>query len=512
VTAAAIAALYARYEDEKVRRGLVDFDDLLAGCADAMHQDAAFAAVQRWRWRHLFIDEFQDLNPLQHRLLLAWLGPSTDLCVVGDPHQAVYGWNGADPELLARVPSRWPSTELVYLDDNHRCSPQIVAAGAAVLGGAGDRLRSANPDGPPPTIRAYPSESAEAHGITAAVRRGHEAGRRWGAMAVVTRTNAQLLPIQRALTAAGVPFWSPAQRAVLDHPAARAVVADLGRRRRTPVQAIVADLAAQADETGDGEEERGGVLATLLDLARAFQRQQPESNAGQWLAWLPSALADDPSVPSPVDAVTLCSFHRAKGLEWEAVWVAGLEQGLVPIGRASSVAAEEEERRLLYVALTRASIELHCSWARQRTFGQRPVPRDPSPWLGLIQKTTGDRGGAGLRTGSTSGSGQWRVRLRDQRRRLQEDSRGRTAATLPPGWRQPDPDLVTRLRTWRADTARAAGLPAYVIFHDTTLTALAALRPRTTEELLGVPGLGPVKAGRYGPALLSVVSDRAAAG
>ena len=91
----------------------------------------------------MFVDEFQDLNPLQHRLLLAWLGPSTDLCVVGDPHQAVYAWNGADPDFLAQVPERWPSTEVLYLDDNHRCTPQIVAAAAAVLGAGGTRLRSA---------------------------------------------------------------------------------------------------------------------------------------------------------------------------------------------------------------------------------------------------------------------------------------------------------------------------------------------------------------------------------
>ncbi len=134
VPAAAIASLYGRYRDEKLRRGLVDFDDLLARCADAIDADHGFASVQRWRWRHLFVDEFQDLNPLQHRLLLAWLGPSTDLCVVGDPHQAVYAWNGADADFLAQVPARWPSTEVLYLDDNHRCTPQIVAAAAAVLG------------------------------------------------------------------------------------------------------------------------------------------------------------------------------------------------------------------------------------------------------------------------------------------------------------------------------------------------------------------------------------------
>jgi DNA helicase II / ATP-dependent DNA helicase PcrA len=111
VTAADLAALYSRYEHEKRRRGLVDFDDLLSLCADALEGDSEFAGAQRWRWRHVYVDEFQDLNPLQHRLLLAWLGASRDLFVVGDPHQAIYGWNGADPDLLAQVPRRWPSTE-----------------------------------------------------------------------------------------------------------------------------------------------------------------------------------------------------------------------------------------------------------------------------------------------------------------------------------------------------------------------------------------------------------------
>ncbi len=149
-------------------------------CADALERDAEFAGAQRWRWRHVYVDEFQDLNPLQHRLLLAWLGPSRDLFVVGDPHQAIYGWNGADPDLLAQVPRRWPCTEVIHLDANHRCTRQIVAAAAAVLGPAGGHLHSAGREGPQPAVRAYPSEIAEARGIAAEVRRRHAEGRRWG--------------------------------------------------------------------------------------------------------------------------------------------------------------------------------------------------------------------------------------------------------------------------------------------------------------------------------------------
>ncbi len=510
VPAPAIGSLYARYQDEKVRRGLVDFDDLLARCADAMDADPAFAAVQRWRWRHLFVDEFQDLNPLQHRLLMAWLGPSTDLCVVGDPHQAVYGWNGADAGLLAQIPARWPTAEVLYLDDNHRCTPQIVTAAAAVLGAEGARLRSAAGDGPPPEVRVYPTDTAEAHGIAAGLRAAGSRGRRWASLAVLTRTNAQLVTIQEALRAARIPFWSPAQGALLHDPVVRGILDEIRRNPRAPMQAVTADLAERAGEAQSSDELRSS-LTVLADLAGVFQRQVPDGVAAQWLAWLPSALSDDPRGPRPSDAVTLCSFHRAKGLEWDEVWVAGLERGLVPIGRATSPAAEAEERRLLYVALTRAGAALHCSWARHRTFSTGSAPRQASPWIELIEAASGDPVPADAE--APPDPGRWRRRLHVQRQQL--GGRGGSyppSVRLPPGWPEPDPEVMEALRAWRASAARAAGIPAYVVLHDATLAALASRRPRTTGELLAVPGLGPVKAGRYGPTLLSLLSDRAAAG
>jgi DNA helicase-2/ATP-dependent DNA helicase PcrA len=508
--AAAIGSLYARYQDEKVRRGLVDFDDLLACCAAAMESDPGFASAQRWRWRHLFVDEFQDLNPLQHRLLTAWLGSSTDLCVVGDPHQAVYGWNGADPDFLAQVPDRWPSTEVRYLDDNHRCTPQIVAAAAAVLGADGTRLRSAAVDGPPAEVRTYPTDTAEAHGIAAGLRAANARGVPWASLAVLTRTNAQLITIQEALRGARVPFWSPAQGALLHDPLMAGILDEIRRSPRSPMQVVVADLAEQVGETGSTDERRA-LLSVLIDLAGLFRRQVPDGVAAHWLAWLPSALSDDPRGPRPTDAVTLCSFHRAKGLEWEEVWVAGLERGLVPIGRATSAAAEAEERRLLYVALTRAGGALHCSWARQRTFATGSAPREASPWLELIGTASGSPvPGDGV---AAPEAARWRQRLRDQRQQLGRQGASHPAGLrVPAGWPEPDAELVSALRAWRAGAARAAGIPAYVVLHDATLAALASRRPRTTDELLAVPGLGPVKASRYGPTLLSLLSDQLATG
>jgi DNA helicase-2/ATP-dependent DNA helicase PcrA len=202
-----------------------------------------------------------------------------------------------------------------------------------------------------------------------------------------------------------------------------------------------------------------------------------------------------------LDAVTVGSFHRAKGLEWPAVWVTGLEQGLVPIGYATSRSAGDEERRLLYVALTRAERELHCSWAEARRSAGRLVPREPSPWLDALAATIDPDGAAGGPARS------WRQRLATERDRLRRSKRPpsfRPASGLP----EPDPAVVAALQLWRARAARAAGVPASILLHDRTLEALAAAEPRSIEELLAVPGVGGVKAARYGEALLAAVADR----
>ncbi len=273
-----------------------------------------------------------------------------------------------------------------------------MAAAAAVLSDAGSGLHSAAGDGPPPRIKAYPSEQAEAGGVAAGICAAHGEGRPWGAMAVLTRTNNQLIPIRRALDLAGVPVWAP------------------------------------SGVSSDGDDPTG-----------------------------------EPEPPPADEAVTLCSFHRAKGLEWDAVWVTGLEFGLVPIGRAITAAQEQEERRLLYVALTRAAAELHCSWARTRAFGSHAVPREPSPWLELIAAGTGAATGEQVEEVLVTSRAQWRSRLRDQRRQLASPPGRVERPRLPEGWPDPDVEVVGALRAWRAEAARAAGVPAYAVLHDATL-------------------------------------------
>jgi DNA helicase-2/ATP-dependent DNA helicase PcrA len=343
------------------------------------------------------------------------------------------------------------------------------------------------------------------------MRRTHDAGTPWNRLAALVRTNAQVVVLAEALRAAGIPVRTPGGAGLLEEATARRALAELGRRPAAPVATAVADLDAWAAPGGtatDPDEapapdarEVSSVLSTLADLARHARRLDPAMTVGGWLAWLPVMLGGDGD-DRRADSVTVCSFHRAKGLEWSAVWVCGVESGLVPIGHAQTAAALAEERRLLYVALTRAEDELHCSWAETRTFGARSVPREASEWLGLLAC-------AGAGTAPTADAGEWQRRLTDQRTRLRAGRDRRRPGSLPPGWPPPDGRVLEALREWRAETARGSAVPAHVVLHDTVLTALASLRPVDPAGLLAVPGLGPVKADRFGSTLLRLVAGEA---
>lgn len=502
VPASELAALFRRYETEKQRRGVIDFDDVLGRCAAAIETDPAFAGSQQWRWRHVFVDEFQDLNPAQHRLLRGWLGDHSDLCAVGDPNQAIYGWNGADPDHLANFAIYWPHAEIIHLDANHRCSPQIVQAAAAVLGGAGAALSSARAEGPAPTVRSYPSDDDEARAVAAAVVNARAEGVALAHMGVLARTNVQVRSLAAALDEAGVAHCVPGSEDVLTHPITARTLEGLHRRSARPARMAAADLR-EAAAAAERDAERD-VLETLVVLARQYDRIEPGGD-GQGLAdWIVAALARDRDGARP-GGVTVCSFHRAKGLEWSTVWVCGVEVGLVPIGHATTTEALDEERRLLYVAMTRASTALHVSWAQRRRFGAgHPAPRQPSPWLSLIDARLAEDDAGPTPLDATA----WRSRLDDQRRRLRgADSPAVTGGVaLAP----PDPELTSALRSWRRGVARASGVPGHVILHDRTLAALASLAPTTIDGLADVPGLGPVKIARYGPTLLSLISRREA--
>ena len=335
-----IAAAFDQYDQALVRRRALDLDDVLVRAGDLLLDDADFAERMHWRYRHLSVDEFQDVNPAQFRLIDALLGSRKDLCAVGDPNQAIYGWNGADPTLLDRLPDTVAGMEVVRLDENHRSTPQVVAAATAGLGHAVSvPPRSLAEDGPMPVVTAFDDETAEAEGVVSLILERSEDGRAWSDQAVLARTHDQLALMGRALGRAGIPYR------------------------------IAPGPESPATEAARTEDRRGAAVGTGAAVGPgARDRGEEAQGAG---------------------AVELATFHRAKGLEWTSVYVVGVEDGYVPIVYAESEAARAEERRLLYVALTRASEELHCSWARSRRMGNgRQMDRQPSPWLAAVARVS----------------------------------------------------------------------------------------------------------------------------
>lgn len=517
-----VAGWYAAYEEDKRRRGLVDFDDLLARCAERIERDPSAAAAQRWRARHLFVDEYQDLNPLQDRLLRAWLGTSTDLCVVGDPNQAIYGWNGADASFLTAFARHHPGAEIVELRDSYRSTPEVLGVAAAVLAGPGRRvepLTAHRAPGPVPVITGYRSDTDEADGVARAVRDLHRPGRPWSAQAVLVRTNAQVALLEAALRRVSVPCRVRGAHRFLDEPAVRDLLRTY-ERSAEPLVTTLADLdatvarlrrevlgaASDADVDHDGERHApepaapGSAVARMVEaheqvlrLGHELLASDPAARTDALPGWLRTVLLDDG--PEAADAVTLATFHAAKGLEWDAVHLAGLEAGYVPIRHARTPEAQAEEVRLLYVAVTRAAEVLRCTWAQTRTFGTDAVDRSPSPLLARLRGAAADL----ARTDEVAPLAP--IRFAEGRRELADhpapevDDRAATAAA------------ADRLRRWRAEEARRASVRPTVVLSDRALDELSRRRPRTDDELGAVAGLGPVGRRRHGARLLAVLAD-----
>jgi DNA helicase-2/ATP-dependent DNA helicase PcrA len=414
---AELADLYARYEAEKRKRRWLDFDDLLGWCADAIERDDDFAAAQRWRFRHFFVDEFQDATPLQLRLLRAWLGDRPDLCVVGDGAQAIYAFAGADASPLVDFARHFPGGRTLALTYNYRSTDAIVAVAEAALGPASgverDAPRAVRPADRGTEIRAFDDDAAEAEAIADACWHEFTNGVAWHRIGVLFRTNAQSSLFEAALTRRGVPFRVTGAQRFAARPAVRVLLDRLREADRSapgrPFTHHLGDLAADVDEEsgvddpsaadveveearprppGDvADDELRSHRDALLRFGREYLAAEngPGSVAG-FVSWLDLATRGESSGERGVDLVT---FHRAKGLEWQVVFVTGLERGLVPISWAGTPSARAEERRLLHVALGRAEDWVHCSWARERTAHGRRVTRQPTPWLAELERAAG---------------------------------------------------------------------------------------------------------------------------
>jgi len=359
--------------DEQRRRGIIEFDEVLLEFAEAVRHDRAFADAVRWFFRHVYVDEFQDVSAAQFEAVMALVGDRADLCVVGDPNQSIYGWNGADPSLMASLPARFPGLEVVRLDANYRSAPPIVAAAARVLhmavpAAGGERGAAA------PTLTRHTTPDDEADAIARAVRAAHAPNTPWSDIAVLARSNAYLEGIAAALHRSRIPYRIAGRLALLGRPAVREGLA--GLPHSVPAVEAALQLRSAAHDYDDAIER--GALHEVADLARDFDGLVPGGSVAAFIEWLPTVRPGD-TLAGP-DAVQLVTFHKAKGLEWRTVFVAGVHDGLVPVANGDV----EEERRLLYVAMTRAERALHLSYAGHPSpflpdgFDELAVPPAPS--------------------------------------------------------------------------------------------------------------------------------------
>lgn len=471
------AAVYADYETVKKKRGVIDFDDVLAHTIRDLRRNDDFADAVRWRFRHLLVDEAQDLNPLQHALVDLLRSGRDDLFLVGDPSQAIYGFNGADPSLLVDVETRFPGIEVVRLPVNHRCTPQIVAAGVHVLTATDQPspLVSNRADGPTVERLVADDETDEARHIVRFLLRCDPNLIRTGEVGVLARTNAQLGPIADALERAGLPVHrhatangTPLQAAVRQaaalgsasrlrgwaHDILDAPPVPQSLRHRTPEPRRAVD--DRSNDTGGDPERR--VAAAVLD----FLREQTLGDGATFRAWVATTNPFDDATTEGIDLLT---FHAAKGREWHTVLVTGVESSLVPHKSASTIAGKAEEGRLLYVAFTRATDRLLVTQAARRG----GYARTPSPFIAGLDLTE-----------PPPAPPPRRVRARV------------------------DP-LLGALREWRDEAARRANILPVQLCSDRDLTSIATERPTTAEELAAVTLFGQITAERLAPQILELV-------
>ncbi|MFL6145209.1 MAG: UvrD-helicase domain-containing protein [Labedaea sp.] len=519
VSSEQVAAVYRGYESLKTRAHLLDFDDLLLHTAAVLDEYPLIAEEFRDRYRCFVVDEFQDLTPLQQRVLDAWLGRRDDLTVVGDPNQTIYSFAGATPRPLLDFTRRFPEATVVRLERDYRSTPEVVAAANQLIASARDRPAGARlrlvgqrPNGPPPRFAEYDDEPAEATAVVDRIRELVGAGTPLSEIAVLYRVNAQSEVYEQALSQAGIPYLvRGGERFFARQEVRRAMVALRKAAGDAPtgelpkvVRELLEPIGLTADPPGGGAaRERWESLLALVELAEELAATLGDADLARFVVEL--ELRAQAQHPPTVEGVTLASLHSVKGLEWDAVFLVGLADGTLPIQHADGDdAAIEEERRLLYVGVTRAREHLSLTWALARAEGGKRRRRRSRFLYGLVPD--GHPAARDVGAGSRAAG---RPAARNQCRMCGSPLIGSQAVTAGRCQGCPstvDEELLGRLRDWRAERARTLQVPAYVVFTDATLTAIAEQRPVDSAALVSISGIGAAKLDRFGAEVLALVA------
>ncbi|WP_433477492.1 ATP-dependent DNA helicase UvrD2 [Spirillospora sp. CA-142024] len=514
-----VARVYAMYEQLRRERNLLDFEGMLELTAAVLTEHREVAGQVREQYRYFVVDEFQDVNPLQKMLLDTWLGDRDDLCVVGDPNQTIYSFTGASPSHLLDFTREHPGAKVVKLVRDYRSTPQVVRLANGVIGqarGVRHRLElvAQRDQGPEPLFNEYDDEVAEADDAARRARKLIEEGVPAREIAILYRINAQSETYESALAAAGVPYVLRGAERFFERPEVREAVVRLrgaaraGGDAETDGMGLIqtvrhvlsgAGFADQPPEGAGAARARWESLAALAQLAEDMAADNPKAGLPDFVAELEERAAAQHA--PPLEGVTLASLHAAKGLEWDAVFLVGLAEGTLPIVYAKTPEQIEEERRLLYVGVTRARVHLNLSWALSRSPGGAQMRR-PSRFLdGLTGKTTTHTPAPVDRSKRRPAKGPQPCRVCGRPLTAAVERKLGRCEDCPSELNE---ELLLALKDWRAQVSAEQKVPAYVVFTDATLQAIAEHGPESLEELARIPGVGKVKLDRYGDAVLTL--------
>ena len=513
---ATVARVFAAYEQVKRDQGRMDMEDVLLCAAALLSEDERVAAEVRRQYRWFVVDEFQDVSPIQSALLDLWLGGRSDLCVVGDPAQTIYSFAGASSTYLTDFPRRHPGTQALELVRNYRSTPQVVDTANRLLAGttsAGVQLRAQREAGPEVTYTEHADEVAEGESVAAQILALRSAGTPMREVAVLFRINAQSEAFEEALAARGIPYVVRGAARFFERAEVRKAVTLLRGNARgedgsgdglvSDVKAVLAGMEwTEKAPTGRGNvRDRWESLHAIVSQAEEFAAAHEGAALGAFVDELDRRAAEQ---HAPVaEGVTLATLHAAKGLEWDAVFLAGMHEGTMPIVYAEGPAAVEEERRLLYVGMTRARLRLAVSWAQARNPGGR-ASRKPSRFLsGLRPQVASDRAGDESSRKSRKKRGIAHCRVCTSPLSTTAERKVGRCENCPPSY---DDALFEQLRAWRVARAAEEKVPAYVVFTDLTLQAIAEVRPADPTALLRISGVGPAKVDKYGDDVLELVA------
>ena len=535
-----VSRVFAAYENAKRDRNRIDFEDILLCAAALMSEHPEIADTIRRTYRHLVVDEYQDVSPLQEAMLNLWRGDRAELCVVGDPAQTIHSFAGAQASYLTGFGQRFPEATVIRLVRDYRSTPQVVRCANLIMAPnngemvtrAGFRpvtLQAQQPAGPEVEFVESAEESAEAAGVADWLAQQAAAGVDFRDMAVLFRINAQSPPIEQALADRNIPYLVRGGERFYERPEVRQALLTLRTKARATTAEeqgsaveqmkevlITLGWTRQPPEGAGALRERWESLAALLSVAEDLESQSnverasaEETLGGNLTLQDISAELDRRAEAQQVPAaqgVTVSTLHSAKGLEWDAVALLGVHEGSLPFVLATSAEQISEEQRLLYVGVTRARRRLRVSWSRTRNGnGQSRAPsRFLQPVLPDSFRAPARQPAPRRRNGRSALS----LHCRSCGHSLTDAAERKIGRHLdcPASY---DEDTMALLREWRRQEAAEQQLPAYCVFTDATLIAIAEARPRSMVDLIKVQGLGKTKADKYGEHLLAIIATEA---